>query len=162
MENNPYSPPTSNVAATDIPAASELASRLDRLWAALIDGIILMIILLPLFFFLGIFKGGDTTFGSSLLMAVLGLAAYLLVNGRLLASSGQTVGKRQLGIRIVSLEGQPVSLKHIVLMRLLPIQVIGLVPFVGSLLGFVDALFVFRGDRRCIHDLIAGTKVVNC
>jgi len=26
--------------------------------------------------------------------------------------------------------------------------------------GVVDDLLVFRNDRRCLHDLIAGTKVV--
>jgi len=25
----------------------------------------------------------------------------------------------------------------------------------------VDDLLIFRGDRRCLHDLIAGTKVIN-
>jgi uncharacterized RDD family membrane protein YckC len=30
----------------------------------------------------------------------------------------------------------------------------------GNALGTLDALFVFRRDKRCLHDLIAGTKVV--
>jgi len=29
------------------------------------------------------------------------------------------------------------------------------------LYSVVDALFIFRNDRRCIHDLVAGTVVVN-
>jgi uncharacterized RDD family membrane protein YckC len=28
------------------------------------------------------------------------------------------------------------------------------------LYGLVDALFIFREDKRCLHDLIAGTIVV--
>jgi uncharacterized RDD family membrane protein YckC len=31
---------------------------------------------------------------------------------------------------------------------------------VNLILPLLDALFIFRQDRRCIHDLIAGTKVV--
>jgi uncharacterized RDD family membrane protein YckC len=30
----------------------------------------------------------------------------------------------------------------------------------GGLLAVVDVLFVFRRDRRCLHDLVAGTRVV--
>lgn len=30
-----------------------------------------------------------------------------------------------------------------------------------GLIGTLDVLFVFRADRRCVHDLIAGTKVVH-
>jgi uncharacterized RDD family membrane protein YckC len=31
---------------------------------------------------------------------------------------------------------------------------------VGNFVGILDALFIFRSDRRCIHDLIAATRVV--
>ena len=30
----------------------------------------------------------------------------------------------------------------------------------GGLFSIVDICFIFRDDRRCIHDLIAGTQVV--
>jgi hypothetical protein len=32
---------------------------------------------------------------------------------------------------------------------------------VGTFLVLVDVLFIFRKDRRCVHDHIAGTRVVN-
>jgi uncharacterized RDD family membrane protein YckC len=34
------------------------------------------------------------------------------------------------------------------------------IPVVNFILPLLDALFIFREDRRCIHDLIAGTKVI--
>jgi hypothetical protein len=37
---------------------------------------------------------------------------------------------------------------------------VSLVPGIGALAVTVDDLFIFRTDRRCLHDLIAGTKVV--
>ena len=43
---------------------------------------------------------------------------------------------------------------------LLRVVVNGLLGFI-PLYGVVDILFIFREDRRCIHDLIAGTVVVN-
>lgn len=91
-------------------------------------------------------------------VGVLGVAGYQLS----LARSGQSLGKRRMGIRVVLQDGSPASLFHILLLRnLLP----GLM---GSLLGLLipgafflaDALFILRADRRCLHDLIAGTKVV--
>jgi len=35
------------------------------------------------------------------------------------------------------------------------------VPQVGGLIGLVDILFIFGKERRCLHDLLAGTRVVN-
>jgi uncharacterized RDD family membrane protein YckC len=163
MENNPYSPPTSNVATAEVAASGELASLLNRFGAAVIDGLILGGLVMPIYYFMGVFaQQGNVGFGMLLLMAAIGFGIYVLVNGWLLARSGQTVGKRLLKIRIVSLDGQSVPLQKILLVRQLPIHLLTLVPFLGNLVGIVDSLFVFRADRRCIHDLIAGTKVINC
>ena len=46
------------------------------------------------------------------------------------------------------------------MLRLVPIHLISQVPFAGGFVGLADSLFIFRQDKRCIHDLIAGTKVV--
>ena len=43
-----------------------------------------------------------------------------------------------------------------VLLRTVLNWIIALVPFYA----LVDVLFIFRNDQRCIHDLIAGTKVI--
>ncbi len=45
-------------------------------------------------------------------------------------------------------------------LRYLPTQVIVAIPVVGALYALVDALFIFGAEQRCLHDLIAGTKVV--
>ena len=39
-------------------------------------------------------------------------------------------------------------------------QVVSMIPLVGVLLVWVDILMIFRRDRRCAHDLVAGTRVV--
>jgi hypothetical protein len=38
--------------------------------------------------------------------------------------------------------------------------VLRLVPILGAIFWITDSLFIFRADRRCLHDLMAGTKVV--
>ena len=86
----------------------------------------------------------------------------MTINGYLLATAGQTIGKRLVGTRIVNVSDERIP-------RFLPLLgarygitwLVGLIPGVGTVYGLVDALFVFRDDRRCVHDLFAGTKVVN-
>ena len=34
------------------------------------------------------------------------------------------------------------------------------VPWLGRYLRLLDVLFIFRDDKRCVHDIIADTKVV--
>ena len=31
---------------------------------------------------------------------------------------------------------------------------------VGQIVGIVDSIFIFRKDKRCLHDLIADTRVI--
>jgi uncharacterized RDD family membrane protein YckC len=64
-------------------------------------------------------------------------------------------------IRIVSFddESNPGFVKAF-LLRVFVNGLIGAVPFVGFVYSLVDIFFIFRDDRRCLHDLIAGTKVV--
>ncbi len=35
------------------------------------------------------------------------------------------------------------------------------VPFIGGIFGLVNALFIFGAERRCLHDRLAGTRVVD-
>ena len=34
------------------------------------------------------------------------------------------------------------------------------IPVAGGIFALADLLFIFREDRRCLHDHIAGTRVV--
>ena len=97
---------------------------------------------------------GMVTIGLCLAL-LLGIQLYLLV------TRGQTMGKKFLGIRIVTFEDEanPGFVK-VFLLRMLVNGLIGAVPVVGLGYSLVDILFIFRDDKRCIHDLIAGTKVV--
>ena len=75
----------------------------------------------------------------------------------LLIKDGQTLGKKALRIRIVKMDtGENGGFVPNVLLRLIVNGLLGIIP----LYGLVDILFIFRGDRPCIHDMIAGTQVV--
>lgn len=100
----------------------------------------------------------------------LGAALVLLIiQVSMLATRGQTIGKRILGIRVVKLDGSPAGLIGAWLMREALITVLGMVagfiPFVGPILlrpafHITDWCLIFADDQRCLHDKLAGTKVV--
>ncbi|HBD82638.1 MAG TPA: RDD family protein, partial [Dehalococcoidia bacterium] len=90
-------------------------------------------------------------------MLVAYLAAWFLVQATFLTINGQTVGKMIFSIRIVKVgTGRNGGFVPNVLLRLVLNGALGLIP----VYSVVDALFIVRSDRRCIHDLIAGTVVV--
>lgn len=166
MHDNPYLPPAAPSSASHPPPADadfQLASRWKRLFAQLADGLICGgVIWLAILFVLGFsFKEAAAAgIGTQVLFALLGAAVFLGINGLLLVRQGQTVGKRLLGIRIVDDQGRVPPATALLVKRFGLVWAVAHVPVAGNLLGLVDALFVFRSDRRCIHDLVAGTHVV--
>jgi uncharacterized RDD family membrane protein YckC len=85
---------------------------------------------------------------------------YFVVNGYFLYKSGQTVGKKLIGIKITDLKGNiPTLMKSYVLRFLIPSLVCS-IPVLGMFLWFADVLFIFGKNKRCIHDYIAETKVM--
>jgi len=162
-QNNPYSAPQSVVA--DVDQVQQLASRGMRLAGAIIDGIILMIVLIPVMFASGYFtmvmSGQQPGLGWQLGMTVVSFVIFVLVQGYLLNSSGQTIGKKLLGMRIVDLDGNKPNFVKLVGQRYGITYAIQLIPILGFIYSIVNVLFIFREDQRCIHDLIAGTRVIN-
>ena len=136
-----------------------LASRGERFAAALIDAVVSILITIPLFFIVGLEKLQEPSIGLTAMTFAYGFASFLIVNGFLLFHYGQTVGKRFLNIRIEDLENTQAVFSIIILKRYLPISVVAYIPIVGSILSLIDVLFIFRADKRCVHDLIANTRV---
>jgi uncharacterized RDD family membrane protein YckC len=89
------------------------------------------------------------------------LIALVLLQATLLCLRSQSLGKMLMGLRIVTLrDGTPGGPLRAFLLRGLLTWVIECVPVVGKLYWLVDSFSIFREDQRCLHDLIAGTKVV--
>ena len=161
---NPYQPPEAKLVDESAQTGIVLAERGQRFAAAIVDGLLGLAIGVPIVFALGtidyVRRGATPPFSLLLAGAVLGFAGFLLLHGYLLNKYGQTIGKRLLGIRIADLDNNLPPFGRIIGLRYLPIQALAMIPVLGSVLPLIDVLFIFREDRRCIHDLIAGTRVV--
>ncbi|MFZ2990861.1 RDD family protein [Ideonella sp.] len=142
--------------------AGALAGRGTRFWAAMIDSVLLIALMFGGAKLLGIdlLKQAENGATGNLLIFAASVAVNLLLQGWLLYSRSQTIGKFALGIRIVRVDGGHANIGRTLGLRLLVITALSLIPFVGQLIGTIDALMIFGKSRRCLHDLIAGTVVV--
>ncbi len=95
-----------------------------------------------------------------LLVLLLPLLVLTVIQVVLLCKHGQSLGKRWMRVRIVRTDGSAVGFVHVILLRSFVLQLIGAIPLVGGLVSLIDPLLIFREDRRCLHDLIADTHVV--
>ena len=126
--------------------ARPLASRGARLGAAVIDGIAVAVLLAPVHWLLG--DSHELLAGA--LAAIVACAVQIWF-----FRDGQSLGKRFMQLRIVEYDsGRTASALRIVALRILPFTLL------GPLLLLIDVLLIFGSECRCLHDLLAGTKVV--
>ena len=151
-----------SLASASVPVVPSvgLAGRGSRLVAVIIDWIII---------------GGPIILGAMIIpplaavsppVLVIGLAlvalfvpaAIFIYQLVLLTRYGQTLGKKVVGIRIVKSDtGENAGFVPNVLLRLIVnLLLVLIIPFYQ----LVDILFIFRGDRWCIHDMYVGIQVV--
>lgn len=167
------------IAAPMAPALeSYSANRSLRFLAALVDGILKTLCYLPITIplsrllvsqaqtgeqpsFAEMSRLVTTVFDANLGQALPLFALLLLVQLGLLVRRGQSVGKLLAGLRIVrQSDDSPAGFLHAFLLRGTVPFLIEQVPVLGLLFWTVDSCFIFRDDRRCLHDLLADTKVV--
>ncbi len=147
----------------------EAATRLSRLGAALVDVIVGFA---PLGAIALLVPGALLTGRIGSLMIVILVAgaisvAVLITQIVLLVKHGQTIGKKALGIRMITSDGEIPSIWRVFFLRWLPFAVVATVvqmvlkkPGSGSIIHLFDVLFIFQPTRRCLHDLFADTHVV--
>ena len=160
---NIYAPPEAIVDDVVPEGEIALADRGARFIAALIDGVVIGALngVLAYTFGYNIFAPpDDPSVVLQILLMLSGIGLSLAVNGYLLAKNGQTVGKKLMNIKIVRTDGSKATFQRIVGMRLLPVWIVSAIPIVGALVAVVDVLFIFRENRKCLHDNIADTIVV--
>jgi uncharacterized RDD family membrane protein YckC len=160
-----FAPPKANLEGGPVEAgAQRLAERGTRLAAVLLDGVLMIPAAIVGGIGAAVGRGSDgkpgAVFGIAMALVGLWIIAVAVYQIYLLSTKGQTVGKRWMKIRIVKLDGSAPGFVHAVLLRIFVNALIGFVPYLGAIYSLVDTLFIFREDRRCIHDLIASTRVV--
>lgn len=165
---NPYTPPAVDSAplvAAD--SAPELAKLGDRFLGSLLDGLIGILIVIPLWgglYLLGVFRSveemGRIGLGYTLLISVLHYVLFMAIQWKSLNATGQTIGKKAAKTRIATMDGSKPPVWDIVFKRYGFVTVISMIPFLGVILTWIDILLIFKKDRRCLHDLVAGTQVL--
>jgi uncharacterized RDD family membrane protein YckC len=183
---DPYAPPaTLDARPKAVPGTR--ASRWRRLAGASIDGLfegaLQLAAAYPLHragldpFSAQSIRGVGTLDAPSPMLHLLCSLIPTAVQWTLIARSGQSLGKKAVGTVMVTTEGRAAGFVHGALLRAAPWLALGfvnhaLVSFASTAafgrafefgtigLALVDCLFIFRSDRRCIHDHIAGTNVV--
>jgi uncharacterized RDD family membrane protein YckC len=101
------------------------------------------------------------------LVAALISVAVLITQIVLLVRNGQTIGKKVLGIRMITSSGETPSIWRVFFLRWLPFAVAaGVVEYalkvrgLGNVIYVLDAVLIFQPTRRCLHDLFADTHVI--
>jgi uncharacterized RDD family membrane protein YckC len=159
-----------------------LAYRSDRLAAVVLDSVSLGIAGV-----VAIYAWNATSLSSDASRIATEYASwslFLAVQAYFLTTRGQTLGKLFFHIRIVrSADGGPAGFARAVLLRYIVPELLllaltwraatgdGHAPFawisldswpeaLAMVLQLADVLFIFTADRRCLHDRLAGTKVI--
>lgn len=168
MEKNPYAPPS----LENDPAASQpveelpLATRSQRLLAILLDTLVIFGPLAALSVWSPIPLLNDLWLDESppgqAFYSLIGFLLFLALNGYLILSRDQTIGKFALGIKVTNLKGESPSILTQAGLRYGFYWLFDTVPVVGTWLSVISVLFIFGKEHRCLHDYLAGTRVVQC
>jgi uncharacterized RDD family membrane protein YckC len=173
LNQQPGSPPVNPYAAPSTDARTSyddqfgldqeyvLASRGSRFAGALIDGLVTVLACVPAFVLYGGELLDDPSEDNILLVLAIPIVLVTIVQWYLISTSGQSIAKKLLGMKIVRLDGSDVGFVHGVLLRVWVMGALQAVPFVGNFVGLADALAIFGEEHRCLHDQIAGTRVIS-
>jgi len=138
------------------------ASR-GRRAAAFLTDLLAVWMLLPGLPLLVLWLIPSSTVGLPLGVGSLLVLSLLIAQGVWLGRTGQTLGKRLFGVRVVRQNGDPAGFRHAVLIRALGfgLLIVG-VPVIGwFVVPVVDVLMLLGDDGRALHDLLADTVVVD-
>ncbi len=148
---------------------SSLATRRRRCLATLIDFIVLPPVALVIMLATGLMEGPEAYVWPQPVLRLFGLlvVSYFAIHGYLLVRTGQTLGKKLVGLELVSTDGgTPLELwRHALRAFAIPSAVLFalLVHFtlgaIVALLLIIDPLVALAAHKRSLHDYIVGSVV---
>ena len=141
---------------------NELASRWVRLFAYIIDMIIIQLIAFLFTYLLygksyigalyfQMEENGIDTYSelNIFLLGFLGVVLFVILNIKLLFSRGQTIGKYILKIKIVN-EYYELPNKTTLVIRYL-VYFISIIPFIGGIFSLIDSIFIFFNKQKTMY-----------
>ena len=141
----------------------ELAGMGRRLWARIIDLILLTVVGL-IVIIVTFSRLGDNEWGFLAALAVITLlllAVLLLYEVSMIATLGQTLGKKWAGVKVVRADNGAVPGWGKSFVRWLIPSVVNFIPIIGNAAALVVYLSpVFYPTRQGWHDMAASTAVV--
>ena len=139
-------------------SALELAGIGRRFGALFIDSLVLSIpIIIVMVSVIAVTVSGKSNFNPIWVQpaALVAVGLYVVYEGLMLASRGQTLGKMSMKIKVVRVDGTAISTGQAwgrAFMRQILASCL-------SIFNYLPAFFT--KDRTCLHDLVASTRVVN-
>ncbi len=162
LMNDPYKAPEAElIEENHSTQTATLASRSQRFWASIIDSTLMMVpVGISLYFFSFSSISNLDEIQTQLSITLIGIVSFMVINGYLIYNYGQTVGKKICKTKVLTDDGVQISGNHYVVKRLLPIWIASQIPFIGQFVSLLDSVLIFRKSKKCLHDDIAGTIVV--
>lgn len=147
-----------------------VASPGQRLLAYIVDVLVSWVFFAPA---MVVFFGLDLTvkpvpgemppgFDKFVTWMMIGGISYCVLQVYLQFVRAQSVGKWYCGLQIFDVTTmRPAGFFRNFVLRYIGSGLIVCIPFLGLIFGIADLFFIFRGDHRCLHDLVAGTQVMD-
>lgn len=177
MSDRPFSahPVPAGTMSTDpalLPSGDEIRLRMasvgKRLLGAIVDVIFTNVLLGPGFVVMfagGAFQAFDRN--PALILAgsvlfIVGFFASIVIQMMVMKNRSQSIGKYLMKTQVVDYQsGMPARFTQVFWIRSFLNTVVSLLFCVGLLYAIVDACFIYSSQHRCLHDLIAGTIVID-
>lgn len=155
-DDNPYATPVADSTAEAPATESVTAPRSRRLVGFVLDSIGYVMVTVPAMVLVA--PGDDP---DSVLFWIVGPTVLLAcIQAILVSISGQSIAKKLLGMRIVRMDGSAVDFYRGVLLRSWLFGLVSWIGQIGGTIALIDAASIVRGESRCLHDMLADTKVV--